>query len=155
VGVSDLRLQRLLDEAEIRDLLLAFAHGLDGKDWDAYANTFAEDGVFEIFGQQRVGRAAIAAGPERDLTEFDRTQHFSTNHVIAIDGDTATARSYLLAIHIPDADEPDVHTDIGGCYRCTCRRTDEGWRFSHVRPEVWWSAGTPFAIEDAPATPTR
>jgi uncharacterized protein (TIGR02246 family) len=153
--MSEERLQRLLDEAEIRDLLLAFAHGLDARDWTAYAETFTEDGVFQILGQRRVGRAEIAAGPERDLTRFDRTQHFSTNHLIAIDGDAATARSYLLAIHIPDAGEPDVHTDIGGCYDCTCRRTEEGWRLSHVRLEVWWSAGTPFAIEDAPATPTR
>jgi hypothetical protein len=45
-----------------------------------------------------------------------------------------------------------VHADIGGCYHCTCRRTDEGWRFTHVRLEVWWSAGAPFAIEDASAT---
>jgi uncharacterized protein (TIGR02246 family) len=151
--VSDARLQRLLDEAEIRDLLLAFAHGLDDKDWAAYAGTFTEDGVFEILGQRRVGRAEIAAGPQRDLTRFDRTQHFSTNHVIAIDGDTASARSYLLGVHIPDAHQPEVHTDIGGCYHCTCRRTDEGWRFSHVRIEVWWNAGTPFAIEHAPETP--
>jgi uncharacterized protein (TIGR02246 family) len=145
--------QRLFDEAEIRDLLLAFAHGLDGKDWAAYARTFTEDGVFEILGRRRVGRAEIAAGPERDLTRFDRTQHFSTNQVIAVDGDSATARSYLLGVHLPHADEPDVHTDVGGCYHCTCRRTDEGWRFSHVRLEVWWSTGTPFAIDDAPATP--
>jgi uncharacterized protein (TIGR02246 family) len=150
--VSDARLQRLLDEAEIRDLLLGFAHALDDNDWPAYAGTFTEDGVFEILGQRRVGRAEIAAGPERDLTRFDRTQHFSTNHVIAIDGDAATARSYLLAVHLPHANQPAVHTDIGGCYHCTCRRTDEGWRFTHVRLEVWWSAGTPFAIEDAPAT---
>src|ERR671923_1957348 len=101
-------LQRLIDEAEIRDLLLGFAHGLDGRDWATYASTFTEDGVFEILGQRRVGRAEIAAGPERDLTRFDRTQHFSTNHAIAIDGDTASARSYLLGVHIPRADEPEV-----------------------------------------------
>jgi uncharacterized protein (TIGR02246 family) len=150
--VSDARLQRLLAEAEIRDLLLAFANGLDDKDWAAYASTFTEDGVFEILGQRRVGRAEIAAGPERDLTSFDRTQHFSTNHLIAVDGDAATTRSYLLGVHLPRADQPAVHTDIGGCYHCTCLRTDEGWRFTHVRLEVWWIAGTPFAIEDAPAT---
>jgi 3-phenylpropionate/cinnamic acid dioxygenase small subunit len=50
VGLTDARLQSLLDEAEIRDLLLGFAHGLDDKDWAAYASTFTEDGVFEILG---------------------------------------------------------------------------------------------------------
>jgi uncharacterized protein (TIGR02246 family) len=152
---ADARLQRLLDEGEIGALLLAFAHALDDKDWSAYAATFTEDGVFEILGQRRVGRAEIAAGPARDLTQFDRTQHFSTNHVIAIDGDVATARSYLLAIHVPDAEQPTRHADIGGTYRCACRRTDEGWKFSHVALEVWWSAGGQFDIEDTPAAPSR
>jgi uncharacterized protein (TIGR02246 family) len=152
---AEARLQRLVDEAEIRDLLLAFAHALDDKDWSAYAATFTEDGVFEILGQRRVGRAEIAAGPARDLTRFDRTQHFSTNHVIVLDGDVATARSYLLAVHIPDAEQATQHADIGGTYRCACRRTDEGWRFSHVALEVWWSAGGQFDIQDTPAATTR
>jgi uncharacterized protein (TIGR02246 family) len=152
---TDARIQRLLDEAEIRELLLAFAHALDDKDWDAYAGTFTEDGVFEIFGQRRVGRAEIAAGPARDLTRFDRTQHFSTNHVIAVDGDEATARSYLFGVHLPDAAQPGRHADIGGSYRCACRRTDEGWKFSHVALDVWWNAGTTFGIEDAPTATTR
>ncbi len=152
---TDARLQRLLDEAEIRDLLLGFARALDSKDWDGYANTFTEDGVFEILGQRRVGRAEIAAGPARDLTRFDRTQHFSTNHVIAIDGDVAAAQSYVLGVHLPDAGQPALHADVGGTYRCECRRTDEGWRFSHVALEVWWSAGAAFGIEDAPAPAGR
>jgi uncharacterized protein (TIGR02246 family) len=149
--VSDAALQRLVDEAAIRDLLLAFGRALDAKDWAAYGETFTEDGTFEIFGQRRVGREEIAAGPARDLSRFHRTQHFSTNHVISVDGDTATASSYMLAVHIPDGDDPSVHADIGGSYRCQCARTADGWRFRHVAVEVWWTAGVPFAIEPEPA----
>jgi ketosteroid isomerase-like protein len=149
--MSDRALQRLADRAEISDLLLAFARALDTRDWDAYAQTFAEDGEFRIFDQVRVGREEIAAGPARDLTRFDRTQHFSTNHVIDVDGDRATAQSYMLAIHVPDAAKPDEHADIGGTYRCECVRTPEGWRFQSVAIEVWWTAGAQFAIEHEPA----
>jgi ketosteroid isomerase-like protein len=149
--MSDAALQRLLDRAEISDLLLAFARALDTKDWDAYAATFAEDGEFRIFDQVRVGRDEIAAGPARDLTRFDRTQHFSTNHVIDVDGDRATAQSYMLAVHVPDASRPDEHADIGGTYRCECVRTGDGWRFARVEIEVWWTAGATFAIEHEPA----
>jgi uncharacterized protein (TIGR02246 family) len=151
---DEARVQRLLDEAEIRDLFLAFARALDEKDWGAYAASFTEDGVFEILGQRRVGRDEIAAGPARDLTRFHRTQHFSTNHVIAVDGDAATAQSYMLAVHVPDAGEPGVHADIGGCYRCECRRTAEGWRFAQVALEVFWTAGAPFGLEDVAAAGT-
>ena len=96
-------LRRLLDEAEISQLMLAFARGLDEQDWDGYANTFAPDGVFEILGQRRVGREQIAAGPARDLTRYARTQHFSSNHRIEVRGDSATASHDLLAVHVPDA----------------------------------------------------
>src|SRR6266566_4262697 len=97
------QLQRLLDEAEIRSLMLTFARGLDDRDWTAYAGTFAEDGVFEILGQRREGREAITAGPARDLPRYERTQHFSTNQEVHVHGDMATARSYFIAVHIPDA----------------------------------------------------
>jgi uncharacterized protein (TIGR02246 family) len=135
------------DEAEIRELMITFAQALDERDWDKYANTFAEDGAFEIMGQRRVGRAEIAAGPARDLTRFDRTQHYSTNHRVGVDGDRATASHYLLAIHVPDGTRPGEHADVGGRYLCECRRTLEGWRFSEVRLEIWWTRGVDFEIE--------
>jgi uncharacterized protein (TIGR02246 family) len=140
-------LQRLADKAEISELILTFVHSLDRRDWDAYANTFTEDGVFEIMGQRRTGRVEIGAGPARDLGLFARTQHFSTNHAIELAKDTATAIHYLFAVHIPDADRPDEHADIGGQYRCQCTRTDDGWRFSSVKLEIWWTAGQQFAIQ--------
>jgi uncharacterized protein (TIGR02246 family) len=146
---TELALQRLLDEAEIRELMLTFARGLDERDWDAYAGTFAEDGAFEIMGQRRVGRSDIAAGPARDLTQFDRTQHYSTNHRIEIYGDRAAASHYLLAVHVPDAGKPSEHADVGGRYVCECRRTSEGWRFSEVKLEIWWTRGIEFEIEHA------
>ncbi len=144
-------LQRLSDEADIRELMLAFARGLDDREWDAYASTFAEDGEFEIMGQRRVGRSEIASGPARDLMKFDRTQHYSTNHRIEIDGDRATASHDLLAIHIPNGARPTEHADIGGRYACECRRTSEGWRFSEVTLEIFWTRGIEFEIEHAPA----
>lgn len=144
-------LQRLLDEAEISQLMLAFARGLDEQDWNRYATTFAPDGVFEIMGQRRVGREQIAAGPARDLTRFARTQHFSSNHRIEVRGDSATASHDLLAVHVPDASRPAEHADIGGRYQCECRRTGDGWRFSEVRLEIFWTAGIQFGIEHEPA----
>lgn len=139
------------DQAAIRELLLSYPRALDARDWNAYADAFAPDGTFEIMGQVRTGREDIAAGPARDLTRFDRTQHLVTNQEIAVDGDTATARQYVLAIHVPDGAAPDQHADIGGCYDCDCVRTDEGWKFARVRLEIWWTAGVPFRIDPEPA----
>jgi hypothetical protein len=134
------------DRAEISQLLLTFVNSLDARDWGAYAGTFTVDGVFEIMGNQRVGRAEIAAGPARDLGGFARTQHLSSNHVIELAQDTATARHYLFAVHVPDADRPAEHADIGGQYTCQCVRTPEGWRFQSVALEIWWTAGEQFRL---------
>jgi uncharacterized protein (TIGR02246 family) len=132
------------DTAAIVALITRFSHGLDSRDWTAYADTFTEDAVFEIFGQRRVGRADIAAGPARDLVRFDRTQHFNTNHMVEVDGDAAVARCSLLAVHIPDATQPDQHADVGAVYHYDCVREADGWRFRHVRLEILWTAGIPF-----------
>ncbi len=140
-------LEQLLDEAEIKQLILTFGESLDRRDWEAYANTFTEDGVFEIMGQRRTGRAAIAAGPARDLTVFARTQHFSSNHRVQLAGDTATASHYLYAVHVLDAERPDEHADVGGQYRCQCVRTAEGWRFRSVELEIWWTGGSKFSLQ--------
>jgi uncharacterized protein (TIGR02246 family) len=142
-------LRRLLDRAELGDLMLAFAAALDRKDWDAYAATFSADASFTILGQTRHGRAEIAAGPARDHVVFDTVQHFSTNHRIAVEGDEARASHYLIAIHVPDGGEPSLHADAGGRYDCRCIRTEEGWRFAEVELSILWTAGSKFELQPA------
>jgi len=146
---SEQLLGRLADEAAVRALLDRFGQMLDEKDWQGYAATFAEDGSFEIFGERRVGRAEIARGPERDLSRFERTQHFTSNHVVVIDGDEARTRSNLLAVHIPSLAEPDRHADVGARYHGLAKRTPEGWRLAEMRIEPLWSAGIPLEFEAA------
>ena len=142
----DLRL--LLDERELRALILRFGASLDHKDWAAYAGTFAVDGEFEIMGQRRAGRTEIAAGPERDLSKFARLQHIVANETIAVDGDRASGRWYLYGIHVPSGDRPGEHADIGGCYRFRALRTADGWRFTEVLLDVLWNAGTTFTVDE-------
>jgi uncharacterized protein (TIGR02246 family) len=144
-------LRKLADEAEIVALLRAFGRALDTKDWDAYAETFTPDGEFEILGQRRVGREEIAAGPARDLARYARLQHVLSNQEVEVDGDVARVRCYVLAIHVPDADRPDEHADVGGCYTGECRRLDGiGWRFARLRIEVWWTGGSRFRLAPVP-----
>jgi ketosteroid isomerase-like protein len=147
VGNRSDEFQRLLDRAAISDLLHDFARRLDGGEWDRYAATFAPDGVFELPWSRRAGRDEIAAAAETDLAAFATVMHYSTNHVIEIDGNTARTRSYLIGIHVPDATDPATHADAGGWYDCELERTGEGWRFTHVRVTVAWHGGLalPFA----------
>lgn len=142
---------RLLDEAAVTRLIHHASACLDARDWKGFRETFTEDGVFEILGQRRVGRTAIADGSVK-IARYARTQHYNTNIVVDVHGDEATARSSLLAIHVPDAAKPHEHADVGAVYHYRCVRSPEGWLFSHVRVEVTWTAGLPL-FAGLPADP--
>jgi uncharacterized protein (TIGR02246 family) len=146
------RLEELVAKQEISELLLGFTAALDAKDWEAYGDTFVADASFTIMGQTRHGRAAIAAGPARDLERYARLQHLSANHRIRVDPDAGEAQAshYLIGVHVPDDADLSRHADIGGRYDCRCVRTPEGWRFADVVLTILWTAGGQFAIEHAP-----
>jgi uncharacterized protein (TIGR02246 family) len=136
------RVERLVDEDDIRNLFFRMGRALDAKDWRGYAATFDDDGEFVVFGQRRVGREAIAAGPERDLSRFVQTQHLHTNQVISVNGDEATASVYCIAVHVLDEQDRTQHHTIGIRYDAICRRTSDGWRFRRLGfEETLWIVG--------------
>jgi uncharacterized protein (TIGR02246 family) len=147
---TEQQLQLLLDEREIRNLALSGWAAIDRKDWDGYADVFAEDGEFEIMGQRRKGREDIVAGPARDLAKYDVLQHIVTNQIVEVDGDRAAGQWYAIAVHVPDGGDPGVHADVGLRYRFTARRDAAGWRFSEVVIDVLWTSGMSFGIEERP-----
>jgi ketosteroid isomerase-like protein len=138
------QLQWLVDRAAISDLLVDFARALDDQDWQGYAANYATDGVLEIGPTiSHHGRAGMDEFVAGSLGRYAGTHHLSSNHAIDIDGDTANTRSYLLAAHVLDADDPSRHADGAGWYRCALRRTPEGWRFTHVTLEIRYLSGEP------------
>jgi uncharacterized protein (TIGR02246 family) len=123
---------------------------IDRKDWDAYADGFAEDGEFEIMGQRRKGRAEIVAGPARDLAKYDGLQHLVMNEIVDVDGDRAAGRWYAVAVHVPDGSDPGVHADVGLHYRFQARREGDAWRFAEVTIQIIWTSGMSFGIAERP-----
>jgi len=148
-GADDL--QTLLDERAIVGLIRSAWAAIDRKDWATYADAFAPDGEFEILGQRRTGREAIVAGPARDLAGFAALQHIVTNEIVRVDGDAAEGQWYAIAVHVPSAEDPSAHADVGLRYRFRARRgAQDGWRLADVALEVLWTAGAGFEIPDAP-----
>jgi len=146
------QLQWLLDRAQISDLLIEFARALDDGDAEAYAATYAEDGVLELPGGFRIeGRAALGGSVAHVLGGYRAVWHLSANHAIEIDGDVARTRSYMLAVH-RHGDDPADHATGAGWYENTLRRTAEGWRFAVVRVHVVWRSGAGPLPGEAAAT---
>ncbi|TAL01962.1 MAG: nuclear transport factor 2 family protein [Rhodospirillaceae bacterium] len=116
----------LEDKDAIRDLLANYCFYTDRKNPDALVALFTEDCVYDggAFGRFE-GRAALrgfmtAAGDE------SRVRHFTVNEVIAVKGDTATARSYFLVLDSASAPPTPLFT---GFYEDQFVRTGGRWLF--------------------------
>lgn len=139
------RLQWLVDRAEIGDLIVEFARALDERDWDGYAATYAADGVLDIAPTvQHAGTEGLAEFVAGSLSGYPGgTHHLNANHAISVDGDTATARVYLLAAHVWQ--DMTRHADGAGWYDYDLRRTVDGWRFTRVRLTIRYLSGESIA----------
>jgi 3-phenylpropionate/cinnamic acid dioxygenase small subunit len=149
-GMDD-KIQWLVDRALISDLLFSFARALDTRDVDTYINNFTEDGVLELQDPKSdkgemlvIPRAGMPAQLGRTFEMYRATHHISSNHQITINGDTAASRSYFQAVHIRET--PFDHWDAGGWYDCEYRRTEDGWKFTHVKLTAVWILGESPAI---------
>ena len=128
--MDDAEVRRGIDRIEIHELLNRYAHAIDHLDWGQLDQVFTEDAVadYSSVGQYqdvdsiRRGRDAIVAYYEVALTPFEGVLHFMTNHLVELDGDRATSRSYM---HV-------MNMSMGGIYTCRHRRTPDGWRIEHL-----------------------
>jgi hypothetical protein len=137
------QLQWLVDRALIGDVLIRYARCADTKDWAGIAALFSEDGtVISPFGDFPGRQFESIAAPL--MEPFWATHHISSNHAIEVDGDRASSRSYLQAIHLTDPGDPSVHADIGGWYDHTFERVDGRWLIASMDLSFVWSDGVPF-----------
>ena len=151
--MTDPRLQRLLDRAEISDVVRAYATGLDRRDWELYRSIFSDEIEMDF------GSVGIRAGTyraqdwvrdaQRLFAGFSATQHTSTNHVHDVRGDKATCTSNMQAEHFVAREPGDGLEDgadrwtIGGFYTNELVRTPEGWKLTRVTLTVTWTHGNP------------
>jgi SnoaL-like domain len=144
-------LQWLVDRTQISELLYSFAAALDTKDWERYADNYADNGYIELPDPQSTGSSFILHKDKmlelvpKSLGRYSATHHISTNHQITIDGDQAHSRSYLQAVHV--GSQPTDHWTAGGWYDCDYVRTSEGWKFARVKLTSVWLAGDVGAIK--------
>lgn len=117
------------DRQDISDVLLRFTSGIDARDWALFRSAFVDDchvdlGPFGSFD----GVDAITEFETASHAGAGHTVHRLTNHVIAVDGDQACARTYVDA-WIMSADNTSGFNAIG-IYDDTLVRTADGWRIT-------------------------
>ena len=120
------------DRLDVFDLFARYAWAYDGGDAEAYAATFAPDGVLADDKSLRaVGRLAIVRAIKVyfDLRGADRWQHYNDHLRMQGDGERCTVFSYWLVIERRAADGQSGVLS-SGWYESHCRKLDGVWRFA-------------------------
>jgi 3-phenylpropionate/cinnamic acid dioxygenase small subunit len=117
------------DHDEIVDVLIRYATAIDRRDWSLFRSCFTAYCTSDY----GFGTWSDLDGLTNFMAEFHAplglTMHRITNPVTDVDGDTASARSYLHALLTFAA--PDAYYEALGIYDDRLVHTDEGWKISH------------------------
>lgn len=133
-GTVEERLQRLEDIEAIRSLLIDYGRALDKRDFQAYGELFAQNGVWKGGMGSATGPEAIGKMVEAGFGRMKPEQYTDSNHVmtsmdIDLDGDTATAWSRWLWVVVGDDNKPRV--ERAGHYEDKLVRENGQWKFLH------------------------
>jgi ketosteroid isomerase-like protein len=125
----DARLRRLEDIEEIRRLRMSYHHLINEGRAEEVAGLYTDDayveyeGVVIARGRAEFGRAI--PGLSRRLTFI---KQFMANHMVEVDGDTATGVAYLDARYAHEGQSIMATARFTETYR----RTAAGWRISEM-----------------------
>ncbi len=114
------------DKLAIMELLAVYNHAIDYGDADAWLNTFTEDGVLEGVGKPIEGIKGLTAFVEDYVQNASPMHHWTNNHIIDIDGDTAEHRSYFIIMKL----ENPAAILATGRYKDKLKKIDGKWKFS-------------------------
>jgi hypothetical protein len=135
--------RRLLDRAEIADLLTRYTRAIDGGLLEGLDEVFTDDATIDYTASGGV------AGPVAEVRQWlatdalplmAQTQHLVGQVETVWDGDDAArVTAYFwnpVRIALPDAEPLDM--EIGGLYEHDLVRTDAGWRSRRLVERVLW-----------------
>lgn len=134
------RLRRVADRDEIRQLAYRYAWGLDSRDIDAVAALFVPD----VRSANGVGTEALAATFNDSMAAIGVSILFVGNHLIDFDSDDdAHGLVYCRGYIEPrDGPHPGRYVEQAILYRDRYRRVDGAWRFVKRRHELWYGIET-------------
>lgn len=150
------RIRRLEDRAEISELVIKYAVGVDRRDWKMFAACFTDPAYTDF---SELGGAAgsspkaeLVGGIAAVLDGFTVTQHLSPNHLTEFDDadpDRAVCYSYMYAQHVLEGAAGGEFYLLRGWYANHVVRTSDGWRIERLIQHVGWQEGNTSAVAEA------
>lgn len=123
-------LRSLLDEREIREVLLRYCRGVDRCDAGLIASCYHDDAVDDHGNWFLDGPDVAPYVISRVKPGSSVDMHFVGNMLIEVQGDLAFAESYLLAFRVSDKDGAAYHQSRALRYIDRFERRQGIWRIS-------------------------
>lgn len=133
-------IQLLLDERAVRQVMVRYARGIDGREWEHVRACFAPDAMVEGTGHSGV-RDAYLDVLFKGVATFGVTMHTVGNQLVEIDGDRARTETDLVARHFRDPEGNDEVLVLGVRYHDQLRRDGHEWVITHREVRKLWSRG--------------
>jgi len=138
----------IADEHALLHLAELYARAVDRRDADALVSLFTEDGIIERPGSVWQGHEKLRGIIARLNTLYASTFHTVRNQTTVIDGTTAQAETYSVAMHILNSAEGDrKRMDMGIRYQDSFVRQDGVWLFAKRELIVDWVETTVLSAE--------
>ncbi|KAA0112809.1 nuclear transport factor 2 family protein [Mycolicibacterium sp. P9-22] len=116
-------------KADVTEVLLRYATGIDRRDWATFRTVFTADCVLD-YGEigTFTGVDAVTEFMDRSHAMAGHTMHRLSNIVVTVEGDRATARTYVDALILASDNASGV--SAVGIYADDLFRTEQGWRIA-------------------------
>lgn len=146
------QITQLLHRSDITNVVNSYFRALDEKNFDLkhLKTIFTPDAVIlRPNGTKMVGPEEIGNSHRQSFARFEGTQHLLTGHSIGINGETATIRVNLVAMHLwngsnNDANKPESFFVAGAIINGKLRRIEGKWKISFLDNTNVWRAGEGF-----------
>ncbi len=140
------RLQRVIDQQEIRDVVYRYCRGIDRREYDLVRSCYHPDAI-DDHGNFRGSVDAFLTHAQQSLAHFERTMHLIGNVLVEPLGAEARCESYAVAYHrlCATRTKPERDFVVGLRYVDDFERRDGTWRIASRVCAFEWSRIDPVA----------
>ena len=149
-------MSELADRMDVAEACTRMGWHADRREWDLLAEVFDDEVALDYTSlqggePQRLAREAVISAWRGLFERLQATQHLVANHLVSVDGDTATCTAAFQAAHFGAAAFGSPLWMLGGHYRFGLVRRDGRWRIGSVVMTADWAWGNRDVLNAAAA----